>query len=181
MTANEVLISSPKCGQFPSSWDSTTATFTDSLSYSTHLITASASYAQQCYYNNSAKQGCSEFVQKQLPRIFDRNFSCPFPGKDRICTRDNANLRIDSGLIDSHAYLGINAAPKDRFAYRHVVECAALNTTRYTRRSTHEVAGANYTFLQVQYGSRNFRNESATVEYPLQVPSELREYFIEQV
>lgn len=178
MTADEVLISSSKCGQILPSWDNETGATLDAIVYGSRLITASASYAQQCYDYNGAKQGCSEFVQKQLPRTVYRDVSCPFPGKDRICIRDNTNLRIDSGLIDSHAHLGINAASKDRFAYRHVVECAPLNTARYTRMSTHEAAGANSTFLQVQYGSTQFLNESYTVEWPLRVPLELREYYI---
>lgn len=106
-------------------------------SYLTKLITSSASYAQQCYGDNTtttAVQECSIFVKRQLmPSAVSRNTGCPFPGGNKICLRESANLRIDSGLLSSHTSFGINTAPSDRFSFRNVIECAPLRTSEYRR------------------------------------------------
>lgn len=48
------------------------------------------------------------------------------------------NLRIDSGLLNSHDHFGLNTKPESRFAYRRVTECAPLRMDglSYTRVNT---------------------------------------------
>ncbi|KAL9618940.1 MAG: hypothetical protein Q9160_006404 [Pyrenula sp. 1 TL-2023] len=65
-----------------------------------------------------------------------KNSTCPFPGLEKIYLRGTGNLRIDTGLLDSHDDLGINARPTDRVRYQNLVECAPLITDGYTRRFT---------------------------------------------
>lgn len=180
MTANEVLISSPKCGLYTGP-PNDEAFYTNILAYMSELTSASASYAQQCYGKNTTTQQCSIFVKKQIPQIISRNASCPFPGEKRICMRESTNLRIDTGKVDSQKHLGINAAPKDRFTYRSVVECAPLNTKAYTR----IVPGADYTnsnlTVQLLYGNRTYgvdMNNSVTYEWPMYVPQGIADYML---
>ncbi|KAL1641072.1 hypothetical protein SLS58_006344 [Diplodia intermedia] len=58
-----------------------------------------------------------------------RNASCPF--HDDICRSQNGNLYIDTGYIDTHKDLGINAPPDHRFQYRQTTHCAPLRTDGY--------------------------------------------------
>lgn len=55
---------------------------------------------------------------------------CPFD--ERVCRQNSTALRVDTGMINSHKDLGINAAPRDRFESRYVVECAPLRIDTYT-------------------------------------------------
>ena len=179
MTADEVLIASPNCGLYIVGTD-TEAHFFESAVHSSKLISASADYAQQCYASGASAQECSIFIKKQIPQYTSTNTSCPFPGKDQICLRNSTNLRIDTGLIDSHEHLGMNAAPKDRFFYRNVLECAPLRVQGFQR-----VVGSNNTWTNLadefHYGSRmsgKHTNDSMTIEWPVKVPMPFHEYAI---
>lgn len=46
------------------------------------------------------------------------------------------NLRLDTGLLDSHHHFGINSKPQNRFSFRFVDECALLRTDGYTIKHT---------------------------------------------
>lgn len=186
MTANEVLISSSRCGLFRNSPDDSNATHNDVISYITKLSTAGMSYNQQCYGDTVSVQQCSLYVTRQLHQHISRNMSCPFPGKEKICALNSTNLRIDSGNLDSHEHLGLNAPPKDRFTFREVLECAPLRSREYTQiappadGSTSDVMN-----VQVLYGGLNwaYRDERAqsnvTFEWPLKGPAELQDYQIQ--
>lgn len=114
-------------------WDSSLDFGDPCHSYFNRRYVSATAYAQQCYNTTSAAQECSTYVRKELPIRIDKNMNCPFPGKDKICLFNSTNLRLDTGLIDSHYHLGINTEPEKRFAYRRVDECAPLDTERYTR------------------------------------------------
>ncbi|KAL9624424.1 MAG: hypothetical protein Q9160_001387 [Pyrenula sp. 1 TL-2023] len=64
------------------------------------------------------------------------NADCPFPGQDRICLRKSGNIRIDTGLMNSHEDFGLNAEPADRFGFRRVHHCAPLLTDGYSENGT---------------------------------------------
>ncbi|KAI1173319.1 hypothetical protein F4777DRAFT_457313 [Nemania sp. FL0916] len=90
-----------------------------------------ANYAQQCYSTNtSGTLDCGRFVTKKLNDIVDVNAPCPFD--ESLCRSRLGNLRIDSGLINSHEHLGLNAPPKDRILGRFVLHCAPLVTEGYS-------------------------------------------------
>ncbi|KAF2140483.1 uncharacterized protein K452DRAFT_309634 [Aplosporella prunicola CBS 121167] len=149
-TGNEVLISSPNCGRIDATLDSNIYDYFAYLRrYTSELTITGASYAKQCYEGNGTAQECSTYVKKELPATIYSNMSCPFPGNEKICLQSSTNLRIDTGLIDSHDDLGMNAAPADRFAFRRVVDCAPLVTEGYARQRN---------------GSDN-RTQDATIEY----------------
>ncbi|KAL9114279.1 MAG: hypothetical protein Q9227_001701 [Pyrenula ochraceoflavens] len=182
VTADEVLISSPKCGQLM------TAPIEDFYlavqPYSSKLTTASAAYAQQCYGSTTAKQECSVFVKKQIPQIVSSNATCPFPGQEKICMRSSTNLRIDSGMIDSHKHFGINSAPEDRFTYRNVLECGPLRTKGFTQTVSYADNPASNLSVNLLYGSQGggiHVNDSVTWDWPIDGPQTLKEYEISLV
>ncbi|KAL9112134.1 MAG: hypothetical protein Q9227_003511 [Pyrenula ochraceoflavens] len=55
---------------------------------------------------------------------------------EKICLRKFTNLRIDTGLLDSHYHFGINSEPQNRFSYRRITECAPLRTDGYSLLNT---------------------------------------------
>lgn len=184
MTTNEVLISSAGCG-FIQEGENSDGLYNDYGRYIASLISASAAYADQCYVSNSdgtPSQGCSLFVKRQIPQIISRNASCPFPGKDKICLRDSTNLQIDTGVVNSHDHFGINAAPKDRFTWRNVVQCAPLNTKDYTQTIPSADEWSNSSTVQLLYGKQfDFTNKTGpvTFEWPEHSPSSFQDYTIE--
>jgi len=66
-----------------------------------------------------------------------------------MCRTDSANLILDTGLLDSHHHLVINAPPNERILFRQVLHCAPMTTRGYTRSYTGD--HANYTLYD--YGS----------------------------
>lgn len=100
-----------------------------------------ADYARACYTDPSIRSQlrCQIYMTSQLPYERDQNASCPF-AKGICLISDTAALRMDTGLLDSHAIFGINTPQKDRVTYRRVTTCAPIttegfmsyqNTTRY--------------------------------------------------
>lgn len=170
-----MLISSSKCGVFgaPPNVD---AKYSDFLGYLSRLTAASTSYAQQCYEDNTAAQECSLYVKEKIPQIISTNASCPFPGKDKICSQAQ-NLRIDTGIVDSHVHLGMNAATKDRFTYRNILECAPLRTDGYKKivpSSDNSTSGdQEYLFYGPTFNLQ--ANGTMTLQWPVQ-PQQRREY-----
>ena len=157
---DEVLISSRNCGFLNDSLAEVPLTNGDLqtyLSYYAEIVVASAAYVQQCYGNNMTAQGCSFFAKKDIAGSVSYNSSCPFPGKDRICLRDSTNLRVDTGLINSHNDLGFNSPPQDRVGYRQVAECAPLVTEKYTRTNNITVQDPSgpslRTYIEYLYGA----------------------------
>ncbi|KKY13326.1 hypothetical protein UCDDS831_g09109 [Diplodia seriata] len=101
---NEVLIQTPDLGvstgrnltwaQILSIW--APAYLRSVLSYAT--------YAQQCYTNDTNTANCNNFIKPRLEYLVQRNASCPF-GAD-MCKLSNGNIFIDTGLLDFNDDLG---------------------------------------------------------------------------
>ena len=127
----EVLLVGDKCATYNSSLitDDNLGTF---QSWVASTIRSSANYESSCYAGTGSTSSCSTFVRSKLPFTSTSGIPCPFPGKDRICQSPNQGLRMDTGFLDSHKDLGLNAPPSSRFLYRSVYECAPVNTEDYT-------------------------------------------------
>ncbi|KAI0451116.1 hypothetical protein F5B21DRAFT_516963 [Xylaria acuta] len=94
-------------------------------------IDNAANYAQQCYSNNTAGTlDCGRFVTKKLESLIDNTATCPF--QDEMCRSNAANIRIDSGYINSHEHLGHNYPAENRILARNVFHCAPITTTGFT-------------------------------------------------
>lgn len=84
-----------------------------------------AEYARQCYDGDGGlnKLRCSIYT-KQSINWTSADAACPFD--PTVCSVSRA-FKMDSGLIDSHADLGINSRPSDRISFRKVTTCSPLS------------------------------------------------------
>ncbi|KAH8898663.1 hypothetical protein GQ53DRAFT_358234, partial [Thozetella sp. PMI_491] len=118
--------------------------------YRARLVRDAENYARQCY--SPAGQGsgifdCDRFVVNQLPISINENAPCPFDSD--VCRSNTSNLLLDTGYLDSHVHLGLNAPPDERILFRHVYHCAPLKTEGRSINVT--IDGEDYT--KYYYGS----------------------------
>lgn len=134
---DEVLISSSSCG-FLYTKDLADKPSQDAynaaLSYPAEAMDSAANYAQQCYSNNNAGLDCHRYVQKQIKGAVDLKAPCPF--SDVMCRNSSANIRIDSGYLDSNGHFGINSPTSQRILWRNVLHCAPLVTAGFSSQTT---------------------------------------------
>lgn len=128
-----MLISSPNCGWVNTNLDTnTTDEQTVLYPYWSQEVQDAASYAQNCYASDDSSSAlqCGTFVRKRLPSSVDTNASCPFASP--ICKNNVGNMLLDTGYLDSHDDLGLNAPLDQRFQYRRTLHCAPITTQGYT-------------------------------------------------
>ncbi|KAF7505123.1 hypothetical protein GJ744_001263 [Endocarpon pusillum] len=170
-TGGEVLISSLHCGLLNP--DITQADAGVSMdAYAVHSMQFSFNYALSCYRNTSSTEDCPRYPRESLPFNITKNNACPFPGQERICRNSSATIQLDSGFINSHFDLGINAPPENRFLYRTIRECTPLHNEGYTRR-VNVTRGSNsstfYPVVDFLYGS-TYGYENSTYRYSARLP-----------
>ncbi|KAH9908442.1 hypothetical protein F4778DRAFT_717254 [Xylariomycetidae sp. FL2044] len=128
---NEVLIKSANCGYLNHRVLEQYSLAASPLAYKAERVSNAANYAQQCYTDDSGGLlDCGRFVTKRIKGQMDSDAECPFD--DGVCDSPTGNLKIDSGYIDSHHHLGLNAPADQRFLSRNVVHCAPLATQNFT-------------------------------------------------
>lgn len=83
-----------------------------------------AAYARSCYSTQSQTQSslCNIYAAPSIKSRIDPAAPCPF--FERTCT--TTTVSIDSGLIDSHLHLGINAPVQDRIQFRKLMTCTPI-------------------------------------------------------
>ena len=124
---NETLIRSPNCG----TWDvsSHTGPLEQAAFRSKTLLdtTSASTYARSCYGVAPNSLSCNQYAQSSIPWAVNQNASCPF--HSGMCMfGDTAAYQMDTGPIDSHRVLGINAPPSDRITYRKFTTCSPIRT-----------------------------------------------------
>ena len=139
-----VLSRSPHCGSFNQTYlamagdgidAATNETFTLSVEFIAKKeqdIQLSLEYARECYMSqdsNMSSSNCGTFQRPLLYWTTIQNGSCPFGSKTCLDSLDT--MVIDTGLINSHNNLGINADYNDRLSYRRVTNCTILNDTAF--------------------------------------------------
>lgn len=98
--------------------------------YTSRRSNSAANYAQQCYSTNASGMfDCGTFIKARISSSVDNQTPCPFA--EGLCQSD-ANIRLDTGYIDSHEHLGLNAPFDERVIFRTVLQCAPLVTEGYT-------------------------------------------------
>ncbi|KAG6353543.1 hypothetical protein INS49_005505 [Diaporthe citri] len=146
--------------------------------YRARMVTNDANYAQQCYSANSSSGifDCTSFVRANLRSTIDTEAPCPFA--NGLCRSDNANIRLDTGHIDSNDDLGMNSPEGERILFRSVLSCAPLSTEGFSTNLTTETGdftlydygnktvGQNYTYrvrsLQEQYPADDIEGARGT-------------------
>lgn len=86
-----------------------------------------ATYARQCYGEEAGlnKLRCSMYTKPSIDWTASE-VDCPFGGS--ICSSPRA-FKLDSGIIDSHLDLGMNAPDSGRVGFRKVTTCSPLKVT----------------------------------------------------
>ncbi|KAK5627342.1 hypothetical protein RRF57_003057 [Xylaria bambusicola] len=158
---DEVLAKSIKCGIIGPS----TTNVSDLALWTAHgskLLNDAIQYSQHCYTQASAgKPECQKYVVDKIPtNITDASAPCPFD--EKMC-RTKENIRLDTGYINSHDLIGLDAPKSERFAWRYVLHCAPLRTDGYTTK----VTIGNKTEVRYHYGATSYGEYGNATEEPV--------------
>ncbi|KAF2654687.1 hypothetical protein K491DRAFT_631528 [Lophiostoma macrostomum CBS 122681] len=133
-TANEVLLTGANCGPLkgddPAVSQEAYLTLFEPLQ--SKRVNLYSDYALRCYSGDLSQddEDCNPYIQAKLKTTVDANASCPF--SSNICKLQTGNLIVDTGLLDSHTDLGINAPKENRFQMRFVHQCAPIVTEGFS-------------------------------------------------
>ena len=131
-TGNETLIRSSDCGyllpRFPDPSQPITAALAGFQAMDANDTLAASAYSRACYGSTFRGSQCYQYPKSRITWT-NRTVPCPFG--DDIC-KDVNGFQMDTGLVDSHGALGINAKPSDRVQYRKVTTCSVLRTKEYS-------------------------------------------------
>lgn len=83
---------------------------------------AATTYSRACYGTAQNALQCTQYPQSQLSWEVNQNATCPF-SQDLCFYGASSAYEMDTGLIDSHVALGINAPKSERVQYRKVTTC----------------------------------------------------------
>ena len=162
---NEVLVSGSNCGHLILTADTNITNTLKWLDpYFVQTTVLSASYAQQCYRNDAVGQSCKTFIQPNISTT-SSTAACPFNG---MCLGNgDIALVLDTGHINSHSDLGLNAPPEDRFTVRKVTTCAPITTVGYST-SHHPTNSTADDYVEYYYGPYFFLQRSQPYSYRYQ-------------
>jgi hypothetical protein len=140
--------------------------FTVLLPFLAQRLVAYSNYALSCYASNKNTVGCNTFVKDQLPFTSDRSAGCPF--SPELCLLTDGNLFLDTGYLNSHSDLGMNARSNERFLYRRTTHCAPLVTEGYRRSVNISDSGIIRPYTEYAYGpyTKADANSNITYSYP---------------
>ena len=156
---NEVLISSPSCGIPSENTQDPQKLQTIFSPWFSRQMSTSANYARKCY-SNASVDGCGPFIRRQLPSTVDRNASCPF---ESLCRNKDNNIKLDTGFLNSHTDLGLNAPQNLRFTMRIVNHCAPLISEGHKKPFNYS---DDLSYVRYFYGRRkNKANFNHTYQY----------------
>ncbi|KAH0552959.1 hypothetical protein GP486_006843 [Trichoglossum hirsutum] len=147
---NEVLVRSPHCGAYmlPNVSISMRQEYNGRLQNQTRIADG---YVKTCYNDreSSENERCRLYVRQQIPWKGNADVECPFQSK--VCKNGIKAYEMDTGMVDSHAVLGVNSRPSERVLYRRRTTCAILNTEDYSKVVREENIGLS--FAEFYYGA----------------------------
>lgn len=146
--SNRVLVAPGNCGLVQ--WE--TQSLQDDIARVNKIATDTGNaraYAEQCYHSQSGALNCNELPVQSL-NYNTSIVACPWSGD--LCVGHSA-FQMDSGWIDSHNDLGINAKLKNRVQVRLVNTCAVINTTGLVRSLPDPTTDGESNFLEFYLGS----------------------------
>jgi hypothetical protein len=85
-------------------------------------------YSRECYTQTALlnSPGCNSFIKSTVDSIVRIDDPCPF--QETVC--ETSALTIDTGLLDSHKDMGVNAPPSNRVQFRKALSCAVIPADR---------------------------------------------------
>lgn len=160
---NDVLLDGSNCALVDTSRDDV-GSMSLLSPYVSRQSSSAANYAQQCYSTNTSGMfQCGTFVKPRIPSFVDNQTACPF--SEGLC-QSAENLRFDTGYIDSHEHLGLNAPPDERISFRLALQCAPLVTEGYSNNTS--TSAKNYTtyyYGESSDGNYTYRTSSRDTQY----------------
>lgn len=165
---DEVLINGQDCGMIVA--NNSVESRSIKSRWNAELSNTAANYVQQCYRNNqsNATTACNKFVRSRLS-THTTNLTAECPFQHQICRNPQSTLRLDSGYIDSHDDLGLNAPKNKRFATRYVLHCAPLETNNYVSHVVEDGRGWDrYHYGNITIGSSDNRTDSLDYIYKIE-------------
>jgi len=125
--ANRILLTSSECGLVMPSLLSQQSVMGRLETQEKYIqdMRQSRAYAEACYHGESGPAACDAFAALRLPFEVDEQAECPFG--QRCLLGSSGAVRYDTGRLDSHTYLGINANPADRIDFRITSTCSVLD------------------------------------------------------
>lgn len=150
--SKNVKVGSSRCGYF--SFDTSTADGARAFSLKKLNDTMTGrQYAKSCYHSNSTFTDCSIFPVQSLP-YNSSLVECPFgadPSGQVSCLPGQGNaLQMDTGLLDTNKYLGINTASANRLLIRNIVTCSPIRIHDYVEIATTD--DANFPLWEIYLG-----------------------------
>ena len=122
---NETLIRSPDCGVLDSTNPGSQQALSALEATDARDTLAATTYSRACYGSTQNILQCAQYPKQQLPWKVNQNATCPFT--NGICIYGGSSAyEMDTGSIDSHEALGINAPKSERVQYRKVSTCKLL-------------------------------------------------------
>jgi hypothetical protein len=132
-SSNEVLIASSNC----SYWEPAKTDSFHQGGFRTKLTVdalAAATYSRACYGSSSTTSTqCDTYITRQIPWNETTGPKCPFSSPELCLLSPPSVYQMDTGLIDSHSHLGLNARKAHRIAYRRLTTCAPINATKFLK------------------------------------------------
>ena len=172
-------------GPNPESEDSLTLSV-QYLTKTNHNVQLSLEYAQECYMSQPPDYMSSTCDTMPKPALnwTSNATSCPF--QPHMCNKHSDAVDLDTGVIDSHHDLGINAKQKDRLTYRRTTTCAVLDddghvqdwndtdaqATAYAYYGSSLVEFTDWTYSYSNYASA-FTNFTPQATVPYQVNGQM--------
>jgi hypothetical protein len=124
--SGEVLINSDNCGFWEFNVNSSAGIFYEAEVKTLNETVEAANYASNCYgTNNTDAAQCNTYIVPEITWTTNQNASCPFASGTCLVS-PTAAYQMDTGLLDSHNDLGINAKSSERVAARKVATCAPV-------------------------------------------------------
>lgn len=167
----DALILGPNCGFWSTPTDPTVESQAAFRAKTLQDTLAAADYARACYGATSGQSRlrCNVYSVPQVG--YDRNYnaSCPFAAEMCLMPGTTA-FEMDTGLLDSHDTLGINAPPQNRVQYRKVTTCAPLTHKGFvgvynsTGAPSEEGSSGDFIF-QFLYGPTYNGTRNSTLDY----------------
>lgn len=91
-------------------------------------------WVSQCYGNSSTDSGaCNLYPTQSIDFTNKTDVPCPFTSPDICISANSTPYQMDSGPINSHTDLGINAPKKDRITYQKITTCSPIHGTPFAK------------------------------------------------
>ena len=135
-------------------------------------------YARSWYGNSPTSLAHSSiFPVARLSYIVNTSAPCPFLETGICMTAFNTAMAMNTGLLDSHSILGINAQVQDRVDFQRMVTCAPLNVDEYTSSYYNPFTASLWNMFDLGHLSVNyaglFEGESQGVTFAFDTETQL--------